>query len=180
MTDSGRDEHQAAAPERVAVALLTVSDTRTPATDSSGQYLAQAVTASGHALVGRRIVNDEAAGIRAAFSDFLASGAQVVISSGGTGIAGRDVTVPVVEALIVKPLPGFGELFRLLSYREVGGAAMLSRAVRGLAEGGLVFALPGSLNAVRTAWEGLLRDELAHLVYEVFRQGPPQRGGEAK
>jgi len=143
MAESGRDEHQAAAPGRVAVALLTVSDTRTPATDSSGQYLARALTASGHALVGRRVVKDEAAGIRAAFLEFLASSAQVVISSGGTGVAGRDVTIPVVEALIRKPLPGFGELFRMLSYHEVGGAAMLSRAVGGLADGGLVFALPG-------------------------------------
>ena len=92
-----------------------MSDTSAPATDSSGQYPAWAATASGHALIGRHIVNDDASGIRAAFLDFLASGAQVVSSSGGTGIAGRDVTVPVVVALIVKPLPGFGELFRLLS-----------------------------------------------------------------
>lgn len=174
--ESGRTEHQAAAPKQVAVALLTVSDTRTPATDSSGRYLAQAAENAGHHVTERVIVPDDAPAIQEAFMRLLAGDAQVVISSGGTGIAGRDATIPVVASLIVKPLPGFGELFRMLSYREVGGAAMLSRAVGGLAEGGLVFALPGSLNAVQTAWEGLLGEELPHLVYEVFRQGQGIKG----
>lgn len=173
--DSGRAKHQAAAPRRVAVALLTISDTRTPATDSSGRYLAQAAESAGYHVTEQLIVPDDEHAIRKAFVRLLAGDAQVVISSGGTGIAGRDVTIPVVASLIQKPLPGFGELFRMLSYQEVGGAAMLSRAVGGLASGGLVFALPGSLNAVKTAWERLLRDELPHLVYEVFRQGQPQR-----
>lgn len=102
----------------------------------------------------RVLVPDDEPTIREAFVRLLAGDALVVIASGGTGIAGRDVTVLVVTSLLQKPLPGFGELFRMLSYREVGGAAMLSRAVGGLAAGGLVFALPGSLNAVRTAWEG--------------------------
>ena len=142
------------------------------ATDASGDYLEQVVASAGHHVTARKIVPDDAPAIREAFKHLLASDAQVVISSGGTGIAGRDVTVPVVEALVRTPMPGFGELFRMLSYHEVGGAAMLSRAVGGLAAGGLVFALPGSRNAVSTAWEGLLQDELPHLVYEVFRQGP--------
>lgn len=171
--DSGRAEHQAAAPGRVAVALLTVSDTRTSETDSSGHYLARAAESAGHRVTEQLIVPDDEHTIRNAFLQLLAGDAQVVISSGGTGTAGRDVTVPVVESLIVKPLPGFGELFRMLSYREVKGAAMLSRAVGCLATGGLVFALPGLSNAVKTAWEGLLQEELSHLVYEVFRQGQP-------
>lgn len=149
--DSGRAEHQAAAPGRVAIALLTVSDTRTSETDSSGQYLAQAAESAGHHVTERLIVPDDEYAIRSAFARLLAGDAQVVISSGGTGIAGRDVTIPAAASLIVKPLPGFGELFRLLSYREVKGAAMLSWAVGSLAAGGLVFALPGSLNAVKTA-----------------------------
>jgi molybdopterin adenylyltransferase len=92
------------------------------------------------------------------------------LTSGGTGIAGRDVTIPVIEALLIKPLPGFGELFRMVSYQEVGAAAMLSRAMAGLAKNQkLLFALPGSLNAVKTAWEKLLKEELSHLVFEVFR-----------
>jgi molybdenum cofactor biosynthesis protein B len=165
------DAHLAAAPKRVAAAVLTVSDTRTLQTDASGDYLERSLVAAGHQVVARNLVRDEAEAIREAFAALFAAGAQVVLSTGGTGIAGRDVTVPVVEALLKKPLPGFGELFRMLSYREVGGAAMLSRAVGGLAEGGLIFALPGSKNAVQTAWEGLLRDQLGHLVYEVFRQG---------
>lgn len=167
----GREEHVAASPDRVRAAVLTISDTRTPETDQSGRYLRDVLTAAGHDVVGYRIVPDEADEIRAAFSDFTAS-AQVVISSGGTGITGRDVTVPVVEGLLRKPMPGFGELFRMLSYAEVGGAAMLSRAVGGLGDGALIFALPGSLNAAQTAWEKLLKDELTHLVFEMLRHAP--------
>lgn len=174
--ESGRTEHRAAAPKRVTVALLTISDTRSSAADSSGNYLAQAAASAGHRVTERVLVPDDEPTIREAFVRLLAGDALVVIASGGTGIAGRDVTVLVVTSLLQKPLPGFGELFRMLSYREVGGAAMLSRAVGGLAAGGLVFALPGSLNAVRTAWEGLLREELPHLVDEVFRQGQGGNG----
>lgn len=164
--------HHAAAPRSVPVAILTVSDTRSEETDTSGQYLLAELRGGGHQVVGYRIVKDNALAIRAALTGFMRD-AVVVISSGGTGITGRDVTIPVVESLITKPLPGFGELFRMLSYREVGGAAMLSRAVGGLAGHTLLFALPGSLNAVRTAWEGLLRDELGHLAFEVARHGQP-------
>ena len=166
----GREDHLAHSPQTVRVAVLTISDTRSLETDTSGGYLRAELQARGHTLTGQSLVRDDALEIRAALSELMA-GAQVVISSGGTGIAGRDVTIPVMESLITKPMPGFGELFRMLSYREVGGAAMLSRAVGGLAGATLLFALPGSLNAVQTAWEGLLRDELPHLVYEVFRHG---------
>ena len=96
----------------------------------------------------------------------FAAGADIVISSGGTGIAGRDNTIPVVESLIEKPLPGFGELFRMLSYQEIASAAMLSRATAGLSEQGFLFALPGSAHAVRLAWERLILPELGHLVFE--------------
>jgi len=170
--------HHAAAPRSVRVAVLTVSDTRTPETDESGGYLLGELRTAGHEVVGYRIVPDDQPGIRATLTELMGV-AEVVISSGGTGITGRDVTVPVVESLITKPLPGFGELFRMLSYREVGGAAMLSRAVGGLAGHTLLFALPGSLNAVKTAWEGLLRTELGHLTFEVARQGQPARPGGA-
>lgn len=167
--------HHAAAPRSVRAAVLTVSDTRTEATDTSGQYLRAELRGAGHEVTGHRIVRDDADAIRAALGDLM-RGADVVISSGGTGITGRDVTIPVVEALLTKPLPGFGELFRMLSHREVGGAAMLSRAVGGLAGHTLLFALPGSLNAVQTAWEGLLKAELGHLVFEVARHGQPALG----
>ncbi|WP_034384907.1 molybdenum cofactor biosynthesis protein B [Deinococcus sp. YIM 77859] len=170
--------HHAAAPRSVRAAVLTVSDTRTAQTDTSGQFLLAELRAGGHEVVGYAVVRDDALAIRAALTGLLRD-ATIVITSGGTGITGRDVTIPVVESLITKPLPGFGELFRMLSYREVGGAAMLSRAVGGLAGQTLLFALPGSLNAVRTAWEGLLRDELGHLAFEVARHGQPEQpGGE--
>ena len=169
----GRDDHQQAAPRSVRAAVLTISDTRTPETDTSGQYLRRELGALGHALSGWAIVKDDATEIRPAITRLM-HGAEVLITSGGTGITGRDVTIPVVESLITKPMPGFGELFRMLSYQEVRGAAMLSRAVGGLAGHTLIFALPGSLNAVQTAWEGLLRDELGHLVFEMTRHG--QRG----
>lgn len=173
MPESGAPGHRAAGPRQVRVAVLTISDSRTLESDASGAYLVRATLEAGHRLTERRLVKDEPKAIREALERLLASDAQVVFSTGGTGIAGRDYTVPIVESLIRKPLPGFGELFRMLSYAEVGGAAMLSRATGGLAEGGLLFALPGSRNAVETAWEKLLKDELPHLVFELVRQGQP-------
>src|SRR6476469_6429692 len=171
-TDESAQQHRNAAPRTARVALLTISDTRTPETDTSGQYLMDELKAGGHEVVAYRIVKDDAVEIRAALVQFSRE-AQIVLSSGGTGITGRDVTVPVVESILTKPIPGFGELFRMLSYQQVGGAAMLSRAVGGLSRGALVFAMPGSLNAVKTAWEGILRDELPHLVFELERHGQP-------
>lgn len=164
--------HVAAASVPVRVAVLIISDTRTPDTDTSGQYLLAELQAQGHQVTSYRIVKDDAVEIRAALVAFVRE-ATIVISSGGTGITGRDVTIPVVESLITKPIPGFGELFRMLSYAQVGGAAMLSRAVAGLCRGAVIFALPGSLNAVTTAWEGLLKSELPHLAFEVTRHGQP-------
>ena len=166
----GREDHLQAAPQSVNVAVLTISDTRTLETDSSGDYLRREVTAAGHFLCGSELVRDDASQIRPAIIRLM-NGAQVILTTGGTGITGRDVTIPVVESLISKPMPGFGELFRMLSYPEVGGAAMLSRALGGLAGSTLIFALPGSLNAVKTGWEKLLRAELGHLVYEMTRHG---------
>lgn len=170
-TTSGRDAHRAAGPDSVTVAVVTISDTRTRETDSSGDFLEQAVQGAGHTLSERALIKDDREQIRETLERLLKSDAQVVITSGGTGIAGRDFTVPIVESLIVKPMPGFGELFRVLSYQEVGPAAMLSRALGGLAEGALLFALPGSSNAVKTGWEKLLQKELSHLVFEMFRHG---------
>jgi molybdopterin adenylyltransferase len=169
MITSGRESHQAAGPKSVSVAVVTISDTRTLENDTSGQYLEQTLTEAGHKVVERVLIKDDPEKIKKTLEHLLGGEAQVVITSGGTGITGRDNTVPIVEALIIKPMPGFGELFRMLSYQEVGAAAMLSRAVGGLAKGGLLFALPGSSNAVKTAWEKLLKDELGHLVFEMVR-----------
>jgi molybdopterin adenylyltransferase len=172
MITSGRESHRAAGPKSVSVAIVTISDTRTLENDTSGQYLEQELRQAGHKVSERVIVKDEPEQIKKTLQTLLASEAQVVITSGGTGITGRDNTVPIVESLIIKPMPGFGELFRMLSYQEVGAAAMLSRAVGGLAEGALLFALPGSSNAVKTAWEKLLKEELSHLVFEMVRHEP--------
>lgn len=169
MITSGRESHQKSAPKQILAAIVTISDTRTLENDTSGHYLEQALTQSGHKVLERLIIKDDPEQIRVTLERLLETEAQVVITSGGTGITGRDNTVPIVESLIVKPMPGFGELFRMLSYQEVGAAAMLSRAVGGLAKGGLLFALPGSSNAVKTAWEKLLKDELGHMVFEMLR-----------
>lgn len=167
-----REDHLEASPDRVRVGVLTISDTRTTESDTSGQYLLGELRALGHELTEYLIVRDDALEIRSALNTLMRQ-SQVVLSSGGTGITGRDVTIPVVEGLLTKPMPGFGELFRMLSYAQVKGAAMLSRAVGGLASQTLIFAMPGSLNAVQTAWEGLLRDELTHLVFEMTRHAQP-------
>ncbi|HWG84911.1 MAG TPA: MogA/MoaB family molybdenum cofactor biosynthesis protein [Deinococcales bacterium] len=167
---SGTPSHRAAAPDRVRVAVLTVSDTRTRDTDASGSYLRESLQAGGHEVAAYAIVKDEPAAIEAQLRAWLADPTvQAVITTGGTGITRRDGTVEVVERLLEKPLPGFGEVFRMLSYGQVRGAAILSRATAGVTQGTLVFALPGSLNAVQTAWEGILRDDLAHFVHELVR-----------
>lgn len=166
------EQHRAAAPRSVRVAVLTVSDTRTPETDTGGQYLVSQLQAAGHQVVGYRIVKDDTVQIRTALVAFVRE-ATIVLTTGGTGISGRDMTVPVIESMLTKPIPGFGELFRMLSYQQVGGAAMLSRAVGGLVRGSAIFAMPGSLDAVRLAWSGILQNEISHLAFEIERHGQP-------
>jgi molybdopterin adenylyltransferase len=163
--------HKQLAPKSVSAAVLTISDSRNRDNDLSGGYLCQSLQAAGHRLADYRIVKDDSAAIREQLLAWIATTPriQVILTTGGTGIAKRDNTIEVVNALIEKPLPGFGEIFRMLSYQEVGGAAILSRASAGMAAQSLIFALPGSLNAVETAWKGILGAELAHLVYETVR-----------
>lgn len=166
------DQHRQAAPNQIRAAILTISDTRTPDTDSSGQFLHDSVTEAGHLVVARAIVKDDPEDISYTLQNWVyEKTAQIILITGGTGITKRDNTIPIVEGLLEKPMPGFGELFRMLSYQEVGAAAMLSRATGGLAKGGssLIFAMPGSLNAVQTAWKGIFAQEMAHLVFEVVR-----------
>jgi molybdopterin adenylyltransferase len=169
---SSQLHRQAAETNHVRAAILTISDTRSLETDSSGAFLQTALLEAGHLVLERCVVRDDPEAIRAQLEGWLAAGsAQIILTTGGTGITKRDNTIPVIESLLEKPMPGFGELFRMLSYQEVGAAAMLSRATGGLAHGGkcLIFAMPGSLNAVQTAWNGIFAKELAHLVYEVVR-----------
>ncbi len=143
------------------IALLTVSDTRTPADDRSGDALQQRLELSGHQLVARRIVPDNRYQIRAELSRWIADPAvQVVISSGGTGLTGRDGTPEAVAPLLDKTIEGFGELFRVLSFETIGTSTLQSRCLAGVANGTVIFVLPGSLDAVETAWDRLISAQL--------------------
>jgi molybdenum cofactor biosynthesis protein B len=164
------DEHKAHAPRAVGCFVLTISDSKTPQTDTSGELIRKLLTAAGHAVAGSAIVRDEPAEVQQVIRRAAADSAvQVVILTGGTGITSRDSTFEAVEALLDKRLPGFGELFRMLSYQEIGAAAMLSRAQLGIHQRRIVASLPGSPNACRLALEKLLIPELPHLVREVGR-----------
>ena len=161
-------KHRESAPETVRVAILTISDTRTPETDTGGDIAEELLEDAGQEVVERRIVRDEVAGIRNNLVDLLArSDVDAVLTTGGTGISARDTTFEVVERMLEKRLDGFGEIFRMLSYEEIGSAAMMSRALAGSVGSKFVASLPGSRNAVRLAVEKLLVPELAHIVFEL-------------
>lgn len=163
-------EHKAIAPTGVRCFVLTVSDTRTDATDSSGRTIADLLTGAGHTVVGRAIVKDEPTLVRDTIARQVAGGeAQVIITTGGTGITSRDGTYEAVVGLLDKELTGFGELFRMLSYQDIGAAAMMSRATAGLCQRCIIAALPGSENAVWLAMRKLLLPELGHLVQQANR-----------
>jgi molybdenum cofactor biosynthesis protein B len=162
--------HKAHAPRSVSCFVLTISDTKTPDTDTSGALIRELLASSGHRVAGSAIVRDEPTEVQRVIQQATADPAvQTVILTGGTGITSRDSTFEAVETLLEKRLPGFGELFRMLSYQEIGPAAMLSRAQMGVYRGRIVVALPGSPNACRLALEKLLIPELGHLVREVSR-----------
>jgi molybdenum cofactor biosynthesis protein B len=168
VASAGYIAHRREAPASVGIAVVTVSDTRIEATDESGRYLRAAAAAAGHRAAFHRIVKDDPPAVRAALEAALADPAvDVVVTTGGTGIAGRDGTVEVVAAMIEKRLDGFGEIFRVLSFEDVGPPAILSRALAGTVGRKAIFALPGSLAAVRLAWEKILGPEVAHVVREL-------------
>ena len=161
-------KHKESAPETVRVAILTISDTRTPETDTGGDVAKELLEGAGQEVVERRIVRDEVSGIRNNLIDLLArSDVEAVVTTGGTGISARDTTYEVVERMLEKRLDGFGEIFRMLSYEEIGSAAIMSRALAGSVGSKFVASLPGSRNAVRLAVEKLLVPELSHVVFEL-------------
>jgi molybdenum cofactor biosynthesis protein B len=163
-------EHRASAPERVACAVITVSDTRTAETDTGGQAVCDLLTAAGFEVVDRQIIRDEPDQMRPLLERMRdAAAVDAVLLTGGTGVGSRDQTFETVTQLIDKPLPGYGELFRMLSYQEIGAAAMLSRATAGLMRRTVVLTMPGSPAAVRLAMEKLIVPELRHLVREARR-----------
>ena len=161
-------KHREASPDRIRVAVLTISDTRTPENDTGGDTIVEALKGAGHTVSSRDIVRDDPIRIEELLKEWLAKeDVDAVITTGGTGISGRDATYEVVSRLIDKKLDGFGELFRMLSYEEIGAAAMLSRATAGAAGFKFLACLPGSRNAVRLAMEKLLVPEMGHVVFEL-------------
>jgi molybdopterin adenylyltransferase len=170
------EKHREASPEKIRVAVLTVSDTRTPETDTGGNVIVELMRGAGHEISHREIVKDDAPRIEAVLQELLAdAGVDAVITTGGTGISARDTTYEVVSRRIDKKLDGFGELFRVLSYEEIGAAAMLSRAVAGASGSKFLACLPGSSNAVRLAVEKLLVPEISHLVFELRKHREEDR-----
>ena len=148
--------------------VLTISDTRTPDTDASGDAIVETLTAAGHEVTGRDIVRDDPAAVRAVVGA-RAIATEAIITTGGTGITARDSTFEAIASLLEKKLDGFGELFRMLSYEEIGPAAMLSRACAGTVGRCAVFSLPGSEHAVRLAMTKLIVPEIGHVVRELNR-----------
>ena len=153
----------------VSLAIVTVSDTWTPETDANRKYLEAEIAAHGHLLVAYRLIKDEPEQVSAVLDELASTTAQILLWNGGTGISPRDTTYDVLSRRLEKVLPGFGELFRMFSYEQVGAAAMLSRAVAGTYRGKVVISTPGSPNAVKTAWTKLIQPELEHLAWEVAR-----------
>ena len=162
-------EHKSHAPVTVAAFVITASDTRSEKEDSSGRAILDALEGGGHTVTGYRVIPDEPERMRALIEEAHGLGARAVIINGGTGIARRDQTSETVRELFEKELPGFGELFRMLSFKEIGSAALLSRATAGSYKGMVLFALPGSTNAVRLAMRELILPEVGHLVRELSR-----------
>lgn len=163
-------EHRAHASARVACFVLTVSDTRTLDTETSGRAIADLLVDAGHTITGRALVADEPVEVTRVVGEAIAlGGARAIITTGGTGIARRDSTYEALTRLFDKRLDGFGELFRMLSYHEIGSAAMLSRASAGIVSGCVVFLLPGSEHAVRLAMDKLILPELGHIARELTK-----------
>lgn len=145
------------------MAVLTISDSRTEAEDTSGKTLVERVTAAGHQLVDKKIVADDIYQIRAVISDWVANPEiHALVTTGGTGVTGRDGTPEAVKPLLDKEIEGFGEMFRMISYDEIKTSALQSRAIAGVANGTYIFCLPGSSGACRTGWDSIIKEQLDH------------------
>lgn len=171
MSSKSTSDHRTIAAEGgpVGIAVVTVSDSRTPETDVNGNYLRARIEEAGHRVAGYLLIRDEPDQVEAALEDCTGEDIQVVIFNGGTGISKRDRTFDVLNRMLEKPLTGFGELFRMLSYDQVGSAAMLSRATAGVYRDTVVISTPGSPAAVELAWEKLIAPEISHMGWELTR-----------
>lgn len=168
-SSASTEEHRAESPGKVRCFVLTVSDTRDAESDTSGFHIRDFLENAGHAVLGSRIVRDDEGAIRDAVQTAIDGihDPEVIVVTGGSGIGARDVSPEALRPLLIKEMPGFGEIFRMLSWNEIGAAAMLSRAFAGVAGRTLLFVLPGSTNAVNLAMKHLIIPELGHLVREV-------------
>ncbi len=169
MSSSARHHALAEQQGPIPVAIVTVSDTRTPDTDVNAAYLREQLAASGHRLTAYRLIKDEPTQVTVVLDELAAGEARLILFNGGTGISRRDTTFDALSARLEKVLPGFGELFRMLSYEQIGAAAMLSRAVAGVYRERVVISTPGSPAAVQLAWEKLIAPEMQHLAWELTR-----------
>ncbi|MDD5486804.1 MAG: MogA/MoaB family molybdenum cofactor biosynthesis protein [Dehalococcoidales bacterium] len=164
------DEHKQASPSIITAGVLVISDSRTVASDESGKLICQMLEENGHNVADFKLLKNDAADIRSAFSSLLSlPDVKIVIASGGTGLSRRDITVETIYPLLTKKLDGFGELFRSLSYEEIGPGCIMSRALAGTIDGKAVICLPGSLKAVKLAMEKIILPEIGHLVREASR-----------
>lgn len=170
MIKMGYKEHKCHSLKNVAVAVITVSDTRTKENDESGKYIIEKLEEKGHIVVSYKIIKDEKELIKAEIKKLVNNKeVQVIITNGGTGISRRDVTIDVVEDLLDKKLDGFGEIFRYLSYKEIGSPAVMSRSIAGTVKNKIIICLPGSLGAVKLGIEKIAIPEIRHLVWEINR-----------
>ncbi len=171
MSSESTERHRALAASKgpLGVAIITVSDSRTPETDTNRHWLESAIPQAGHRVSAYRLIRDEPDDVQRVLDELAATEACLLLFNGGTGISLRDTTFDVLSRNLEKTLPGFGELFRMLSYQQVGSAAMLSRAVAGTYRKKIVISTPGSPAAVKLAWMELIRGEMCHLAWEISR-----------
>jgi molybdopterin adenylyltransferase len=166
----GYHQHKEISPRQVTCAVIIISDSRTEKTDESGKYLREKLAAAGHQVLFYALLKNEPESIRQTFTELTTRpDLQVIITSGGTGASLRDVTIETVTPLLDKKLDGFGELFRYLTYQEIGTTSVMSRAMAGVIKGKVVISLPGSLNAVTLALEKIVLPEIGHMVREASR-----------
>jgi molybdenum cofactor biosynthesis protein B len=171
MGSASSAEHRAIAAQKgpVSLAIVTVSDTRTQETDVNAAYLRERIEAAGHRVVAYRLIKDEPDQVESVLDELAVGEAQIILFNGGTGISQRDRTFDALSRRLEKTMPGFGELFRMLSYEQVGAAAMLSRATAGVYRNKVIVSTPGSPAAVQLAWDKLVAPELEHLAWEIVR-----------
>ena len=165
----GYQEHKEKAPTSVSCAVLTISDTRTEQDDESGRLIRQKLGENGHRVMAYCILKNEAASISKKIYEFLREELQVIIATGGTGVSRRDITVETIYPILEKKLDGFGELFRFLTYREIGTGSIMSRAIAGVAGGKVILCLPGSPEATNLAMDKIILPEIGHLVMEATK-----------